>query len=446
MWHLRSAVARPGSRYGFRAYGPWNPGAGHLFNPAKLLLDPYARVIDGAIRWHESLRVAHRAGTSGPLHPDTTDSSAHLPRSVVVADDFDWQGDRPPAVSWSESVIYECHVKGMTALHPAVPPALRGTWLGLSAEPVVEHLKGLGVTAVELLPVQPAADSALLARNGLTNYWGYATVGFFAPDRRFASVAGRERHEFREMVRRLHAAGIEVLLDVVYNHTGEGAVDGPTLAFRGLDNAAYYRLQHDGSGAMYEDFTGCGNTLDARHPMVRRLILDSLRFWVNEMHVDGFRFDLAPVLGRDPLAFDAGATLLREILADPHLQHVKLIAEPWDLGPGGYQQGAFPAGFAEWNGRYRDTVRRFWRGTGDMGELATRLSGSSDLFSHARSPQASINFIACHDGFTLQDLVSYERKHNLANGERNRDGSEWNESRNWGVEGPTADPRVRRAP
>ena len=441
MWHLRSALARPGTRYGFRAYGPWNPGAGHLFNPAKLLLDPYARAIDGAVRWHESLRIAHHAGAYGPLHPDTADSAAHLPRSVVVADDFDWRGDHRPAVPWSESVIYECHVKGMTALHPLVPPAWRGTWLGLSAEPVIEHLSSLGVTAVELLPVQPAADSALLVRNGLTNYWGYATVGFFTPDRRFASVAGRERHEFREMVRRLHAAGIEVLLDVVYNHTGEGGLDGPTVAFRGLDNAAYYRLQHDGSG-MYEDFTGCGNTLDVRHPMVRRLVLDSLRFWASEMHVDGFRFDLAPVLGRDPLAFDAGAGLLKEIAADPHLRNVKLIAEPWDLGPGGYQQGAFPPGFAEWNGRYRDTVRRFWRGTGGVSELATRLSGSSDLFSPARSPQSSINFIACHDGFTLQDLVSYERKHNLANGERNRDGADWNESRNWGIEGPTADPRV----
>jgi len=440
-WQVRTALARPGTRYGFRAAGPWNPEAGHLFNPAKLLLDPYARAIDGAVRWHESLRVAHRAAVHGPLQPDPADSAAHLPRSVVVADEFDWQNDRLPRVPWSESVIYECHVKGMTALHPGVPEPLRGTWLGLASAPVIEHLKSLGVTAVELLPVQPAADSALLVRRGLTNYWGYATIGFFAPDRRFASVAGRERHEFREMVRQLHAAGIEVLLDVVYNHTGEGGVDGPTVAFRGLDNATYYRLRHDGEG-MYEDLTGCGNTVDVRHPIVRRLVLDSLRFWVSEMHVDGFRFDLAPVLGRDPAGFDAGASFFNEVAVDPILRGTKLIAEPWDLGPNGYQQGGFPQPFAEWNGRFRDTVRRFWRGVGGVNDLATRLSGSSDLFPPPRAPQSSVNFIACHDGFTLQDLVSYERKHNLVNGERNRDGADWNESRNWGVEGPTADPQI----
>ena len=440
-WQLRTVLARPGTRYGFRASGPWNPEAGHLFNPAKLLLDPYARALDGAVRWHESLRIARHETAHSPLHPDPADSAAHLPRSVVVADDFDWRGDRPPEVPWSESVIYECHVRGMTALHPGVPAPLRGTWLGLASAPVIEHLRSLGVTAVELLPVQPAADSALLVRNGLTNYWGYATIGFFAPDRRFASVAGRERHEFREMVRLLHAAGMEVLLDVVYNHTGEGGVDGPTVAFRGLDNAAYYRLRHDGGG-MYEDFTGCGNTIDVRHPSVRRLILDSLRFWVAEMHVDGFRFDLAPVLGRDPTAFDAGAAFFTEIAADPVLRGTKLIAEPWDLGPAGYQQGGFPQPFAEWNGRFRDTVRQFWRGVGGVNDLATRLSGSSDLFPPPRAPQSSVNFIACHDGFTLHDLVSYERKHNLANGERNRDGADWNESRNWGIEGPTADAQV----
>ncbi|MBP2647225.1 MAG: glycogen debranching enzyme GlgX, partial [Gemmatimonadetes bacterium] len=282
IWHLQSSAARPGTRYGFRAYGPWNPDAGHLFNPAKLLLDPYARCIDGLVRWHESLRVARHAGAHGRLLPDPCDSSPHVPRSVVVADDFDWKDDRRPDVPWSDSVIYECHVKGMTALHPLVPAALRGTWLGLASEPVIEHLKSLGVTAVELLPVQPAADSALLVRNGLTNYWGYATIGYFTPDRRFASHPGRERDEFREMVRRLHAAGLEVLLDVVYNHTGEGGIDGPAVSFRGLDNWAYYRLQHGGEGG-YEDFTGCGNTLDVRHPMVRRLVLDSLRFWVSEM-------------------------------------------------------------------------------------------------------------------------------------------------------------------
>lgn len=440
-WHLRTELATPGSRYGFRAHGPWKPDSGHLFNSSKLLLDPYARAIDGPVRWHESLRIARHGGARGPISPDASDSAAHLPRSVVVADDFDWRGDRHPRRPWSESLIYECHVKGMTALHPMVPPELRGTWLGLASAPVLEHFTDLGVTAIELLPVQPAADSAQLVRSGLTNYWGYATVGFFTPDRRFASVPGHERHEFREMVRRFHAAGIEVVLDVVYNHTGEGGIDGPTTSFRGLDNAAYYRLRHDGLG-MYEDFTGCGHTLDVRHDAVRRLVLDSLRFWVGEMHVDGFRFDLAPVLGRGALAFDANATLLADIAADPVLRASKLIAEPWDLGPGGYQLGRFPPPFAEWNGRYRDTVRRFWRGVGGVSDLATRLSGSSDFFADARSPQASINFVACHDGFTLRDLVSYARKHNLANGERNHDGSDWNESRNWGVEGPTADPVV----
>ena len=375
----------------------------------------------------------------GPLCPDAADSAAHLPRSVVVADEFDWRDDRHPQVPWSESVIYECHVKGMTALSGRARRLARHLARAASA-PVIEHLKTLGVTAVELLPVQPAADSALLVRSGLTNYWGYATIGFFAPDRRFASVVGRERHEFREMVRQLHAAGIEVLLDVVYNHTGEGGVDGPTVAFRGLDNASYYRLRHDGEG-MYEDLTGCGNTVDVRHPIVRRLVLDSLRFWVSEMHVDGFRFDLAPVLGRDPAGFDAGASFFNEVAMDPILRSTKLIAEPWDLGPNGYQQGGFPQPFAEWNGRFRDTVRRFWRGVGGVNDLATRLSGSSALFPPPRAPQSSVNFTA-HDGFTLQDLVSYERKHNLVNGERNRDGADWNESRNWGVEGPTADPQI----
>ncbi len=439
IWQLRTGLARPGSRYGFRVHGPWNPEAGHLFNPAKLLLDPYARAIDGSVRWHEALRTvcAARSGTS--WRPDPGDSATHVPRCVVVAGDAGAEDDPRPAVPWSRTVIYECHVKGMTALHPRVAPEQRGTWLGLASAPVIEHLHTLGITAVELLPVQPAADSALLVRNGLSNYWGYATIGFFAPDRRFASRPGEERAEFREMVRQLHRAGIEVLIDVVYNHTGEGDIDGPTVAFRGLDNASYYRLNRDGT---YEDMTGCGNTLDVRHPMVRRLVLDSLRFWVREMGVDGFRFDLAPVLGRDPSAFDAHASLLSSLVSDPDFRSVKLIAEPWDLGLGGYQQGAFPAGFAEWNGRFRDTVRRFWRGTSGVNDLATRLSGSSDLFGAGRGPQSSINFVTCHDGFTLQDLVSYDRKHNLANGERNHDGADWNESRNWGVEGPSADPTV----
>ena len=417
------------------------PDAGHLFNPAKLLLDPYARAIDGAVRWHESLRIAQRGSAHSPLHPDPADSAAHLPRSVVVADDFDWRGDRPPGVPWSESVIYECHVKGMTALHPGVPA------------PTAWYLARPRRRTGHRAPQEPgrhgggAAASAARGRQRAARaqrpheLLGYATIGFFAPDRRFASVAGRERHEFREMVRLLHAAGIEVLLDVVYNHTGEGGVDGPTVAFRGLDNAAYYRLRMTAGGCTRTSPAAATRSTCATR-VVRRLILDSLRFWVTEMHVDGFRFDLAPVLGRDPTAFDAGAPFFREIAADPVLRGTKLIAEPWDLGPAGYQQGGFPPPFAEWNGRFRDTVRRFWRGVGGVNDVATRLSGSSDLFPPPRAPQSSVNFIACHDGFTLQDLVSYERKHNLANGERNRDGADWNESRNWGIEGPTADAQV----
>ena len=438
IWSARVPVG-PGARYGYRAHGPWSPSEGHLFNPSKLLLDPHARAIDGPIRWHESLRTI--TGFGPVPAADGSDSAAHLPRCVVMDMAFDWRGDTRPRTPWSDTVIYECHVRGMTALHPDVPPALRGTWLGLASDPILSHLASLGITAIELMPVHPATDSALVARNGLTNYWGYASINFFAPDRRYARVPGRETHEFREMVRRFHSAGMEVLLDVVYNHSGEGDRRGPTVSFRGLDNVSYYRLRRDQPGA-YEDLTGCGNTLDIRVPPVRRMVRDSLRFWVDEMHVDGFRFDLAPALGRHPDGFTAQAPLFQEIASDPVLQSVKLIAEPWDLGPEGYRQGAFPAPFAEWNGRYRDTVRRFWRGVGGVSELATRVSGSSDLFAPARAPQASINFVACHDGFTLLDLVSYARKHNLANGEGNRDGADWNESSNWGTESPTADTEV----
>jgi glycogen operon protein len=436
VWHVYVPAAGPGTRYGLRADGPFLPEAGHLFNPAKLLLDPYARLIDGPLRWHDSLRGFHR-NQAGELLRDTRDSAADLPWAVVTDPAFDWQGDAAPRVPWHETVIYEAHLKGLTELHPDVPRALRGTYLGLASEPVLAHLKSLGVTAVELLPIHQAADNAHQARHGLTNYWGYATVGFFAPEARYARRAGAQVDEFREMVRRLHAAGIEVILDVVYNHTGEGGLAGPTVSFRGLDNFSWYRLAPQ-SPEHYEDFTGCGNTLDVRHPLVHRFVLDSLRYWATEMHVDGFRFDLAPAVARNGHGFDADAPLFRELAADPAFAHVKLIAEPWDLGSDGYRLGQFPPGWAEWNGKYRDAVRRFWRGAGGLAELAARVTASSDLFQSAgRPPQASVNFITCHDGFTLADLVAYERKHNEANAEQNRDGSDWNESRNWGVEGPT---------
>ena len=358
VWAARVAGAGPGTRYGFRAHGPFAPEAGHVFNPAKRLLDPWARLIDGPLRWDERL-LGYRPSPGG-LVPDPLDSVDALPWSVVVAPAFDWRGDAPPAVPWRDTVIYEAHVKGLTMLHPDVPPALRGTYLGLACEPVIAHLKALGVTAVELLPVQQAIDSAHLARHGLTNYWGYAPVGFFAPDARWASRPGAQVDEFREMVRRLHSAGIEVILDVVYNHTGEGAYDGPTVAFRGFDNATWYRLAPHERGR-YEDVTGCGNTLDVRQPLVHRFVLDSLRYWATEMHVDGFRFDLAPALARDGRGFTPDAPLLQALASDPAFAHVKLIAEPWDLGPDGYALGRFPARWSEWNGRYRDTVRRFWR-------------------------------------------------------------------------------------
>jgi glycogen operon protein len=436
-WHAQ-APAPPGTRYGYRVAGPWSPAEGHLFNPHKLLLDPWALMVDGPVRWHPSLSVARRV--DGQLEPSDIDSGPVMPRSVVLERAAPIAAPRPN-VPWRDTIIYECHVKGMTALHPEVPPALRGTYLGLASDPVIRHLSALGVTAVELLPVHPGSDNAHVVQRGLANYWGYASLAFFAPDRRFASVPGEEVTEFREMVARLHAAGIEVLLDVVYNHSGEGGVDGCTAVFRGLDNATWYRHRPGGG---YEDFTGCGNTLDFREPVVRQLVRDSLAYWARDMGVDGFRFDLAPTLGRNADAPDSGTMpWLEELRDDPALKGRKLIAEPWDLGPGGYRQGRFPPGWSEWNGRYRDAVRRFWRGHGTIAELATRVSGSSDLFAPSeRTPQGSVNFVACHDGFTLADLVSYERKHNVGNGEGNRDGADWSESQNFGREGPSADGTV----
>jgi glycogen operon protein len=441
-WHARVAGLGPGQLYGYRVRGPWSPRDGHRFNPRKLLVDPHARALAGTVRWHESL-LGH--DPARPEQPDPRDSAPFVPRALVVDPAGDWQGDRAPRTPWSRTVLYECHVKGMTQRHPGVPPPLRGTYLGLAAEPVIEHLLALGVTALELMPVAHHAVDPHLARLGLPNYWGYMTLGFFAPDARFATGdRGQQVVEFREMVKRLHRAGLEVILDVVFNHTPEGGHDGTTLSLRGFDNASYYRLRPD-DPSQYVDFTGCGNTLNAMHPRVRQLVLDCLRAWVVEMHVDGFRFDLAPVLARDATGFHPFARFFELVRQDPVLAPVKLIAEPWDLGPGGYQLGRFPRGFAEWNGRFRDVARRAWRGDpGQLPELASRLSGSSDLFGPGgRQPQASVNFVTCHDGMTLRDLVSYAHKHNEANGEQGRDGPV-DDSANWGVEGPSHALRIRK--
>ena len=434
VWHAYLPEIRPGQLYGYRAEGPWNPVGGHRFNPAKLLLDPYARAITGDVVSHEELPDA----LPGTELPDPRDDAAAMPKSVVVDESFPWGEDRPPATPWSRTVIYECHVKGMTAAHPDVPPALRGRYLGLACEPVVEHLRSLGVTAVELLPVHHAISERWVRERGLTNYWGYNTIGYFAPDARYATGSGGSQvTEFKTMVKALHRAGIEVLLDVVYNHTAEGGEGGPTLCFRGIDNASYYMLDPK-DPRRYLDFTGCGNSLSLRHPRALQLVMDSLRYWVKEMHVDGFRFDLAPALARELHEVDRLGRFFAMVQQDPVLAPVKLIAEPWDLGPGGYQLGRFPPGWAEWNGEYRDTVRRFWRGDpGQLGALASRLSGSADLYGGGRSPHASVNFVTCHDGFTLRDLVSYEGKRNEANGHEGRDGTDANWSSNCGVEGPT---------
>ncbi|HKI96266.1 MAG TPA: glycogen debranching protein GlgX [Gemmatimonadales bacterium] len=443
VWHGSFPQLRPGALYGFRADGPWDPDHGHRFNPAKLLLDPYAYAVTGPITWHETL-YDHHLGDGDAMVRDDRDSAAHMPKAVVVDHAFTWNGDAPPRTPWGHTVIYECHVKGMTMQHPEVPEEWRGTYLGLASPPILEHLRALGVTAVELLPVQQAATEPAIADRGLVNYWGYNTIGFFAPDVRYATAPGRQVDEFKTMVRHFHDAGIEVILDVVYNHTAEGGRGGPTLSFRGLENAAYYRLVPDHRREYVND-TGTGNTWNAGHPRARQLVLDSLRHWVREMHVDGFRFDIATVLGREHGPFDAHARFFELVRQDPVLSRVKLIAEPWDIGDGGYQLGHFPAGWSEWNDRYRDTMRRFWRGEpGLIGQVASCLAGSSDLFSPARrGPHASVNYVACHDGLTLRDLVSYEEKHNEANGEENRDGHNANFSRNWGVEGPTDSPRVR---
>jgi glycogen operon protein len=443
VWHVHIDGLMPGARYGFRAHGPYRPEEGHRFNPNKLLIDPYARALDGRLRWSDAL-MGYRIGSPrADLSYDTRDSAFAVPKSVVVDTAFTWGEDAPPRRPWDRSVIYEAHVKGMTAQHPAVAPGLRGSYLGLASDPVIEHLLRLGVTAVELLPVQAFVDDRFLVARGLRNYWGYQTVAFFAPDSRY--MTRDALWEFRAMVRRFHAAGIEVLLDVVYNHTGEGDEYGPTLAFRGLDNRSYYRLR-DG-GRAYVNDTGTGNTLDLTNPIVLRLVMDSLRYWVEVGHVDGFRFDLATVLGREGHGFDPAGGFFDALRQDPVLAQVKLIAEPWDLGPGGYQLGAYPHPFGEWNDRFRDGVRRFWKGDAGMApDLAKRLLGSAERFDHGgRAATASVNYVCAHDGFTLEDLVSFTVRRNLANGEENRDGHHENHSDNLGVEGPTDDPAVRAA-
>jgi isoamylase len=454
IWHAYLPDVRPGQHYAYRVHGPYAPMEGHRCNPAKLLLDPYAKAISGTIRWDDILSgyAMEPPIEERDLTPDSRDSAGYLPKSVVVESAFSWGDDQPPRTPWNRTVIYECHVKGMTMLHPDVPEALRGTYLGLATSPILEHLLSLGVTAVELLPIHHSVTERHLAERQLTNYWGYNSVDYFAPDVRYATAAirrelaaGRQVAEFKSMVKRFHRAGLEVILDVVYNHTAEGNHLGPTLSFRGIDNDAYYRLDPERL-RYYTDYTGCGNTLDLRHSRAMQLVMDSLRYWVQEMHVDGFRFDLAPVLARESDAFNPFGKFFDVVRQDPIVSRVKLIAEPWDLGPDGYQVGRFPIGWSEWNGKYRDTARRFWRGdAGTVGEMASRLAGSSDLYEASlRTPQASINFVTCHDGFTLHDLVSYEQKHNEANGEANHDGNDNNLSRNWGAEGPSAAPHIVR--
>ncbi len=450
VWHRYLPGVRSGQRYGYRVHGLYAPDQGHRFNPNKLVVDPYALAFDGKLDYRAAVCGSQRDGSADPR-----DSAPGVPHCVVQDPGFDWRGDRSPNVAWSDTIIYEAHVKGLSRLHPDVPPELRGTYLGLGSPAIIDHLVKLGVTSVELLPVHECADEPGVARRGLTNYWGYSTLGYFAPDQRFAATPGQQVREFKEMVRALHAAGLEVILDVVYNHTCEGDEAGPTVSLRGIDNKTYYRLT-PGAPARYEDVTGCGNTLNAAHPQVLKLLTDSLRYWVTEMRVDGFRFDLAAALGRnrahplapgDPRALSEAfrmSTFFDIVHQDPILSRVKLIAEPWDLGHDGYQVGNFPVLWAEWNGRFRDSVRRFWRGeAGQLSELGYRLTGSSDLYQDdGRHPAASVNFVTAHDGFTMADLVSYARKHNETNGEANRDGTDDNFADNHGDEGPSRNPGI----
>jgi len=441
VWHCYLPGIGPGQRYAYRVTGPYDPRRGHRCNPAKLLLDPYGKAVDGSVRWDDAL-LGYRPGA--PDQRSDTDSAPFMPRNVVINPYFDWTGDRQLRTPYHQTVIYEAHVRGLTMRHPQIPSELRGTYSGLASPPVIEHLTRLGITAIELMPVHESVPERELTDRGLTNYWGYNTIGFFAPHHGYSRSA--EPHgqvaEFKSMVKALHAAGIEVILDVVYNHTAESGAAGPTLSFRGIDNAAYYRLD-DSDPSVYLDYTGCGNSLNVRHPHALQLIMDSLRYWIVDMHVDGFRFDLAAALARELHEVDRLAAFFELVQQDPIVSQVKLIAEPWDVGAGGYQVGKFPPLWTEWNGKYRDTVRDFWRGRPVRPEFASRLAGSSDLYeTSARRPVASVNFVTCHDGFTLADLVSYERKHNEANGDGNRDGSDDNRSWNCGTEGPTDDSAI----
>jgi isoamylase len=442
VWHGYLPDVGPGQRYGYRVHGPYEPAEGHRCNPAKLLLDPYGKAVDGQVRWHEAL-FGYRFGDLARIN--TADSAPYMPTNVVINPFFDWGDDRPPRTPYHGTVIYEAHVRGLTLCHPDIPPDQRGTYAGLAHPAVIEHLTRLGVTAVELMPVHQFVPEHELVDRGLTNYWGYNTIAFLAPHNGYAaaSTPGGQIGEFKAMVKALHGAGIEVILDVVYNHTAEGDHRGPTLSFRGIDNAAYYRLA-DEDKRFYLDYTGCGNSFNVRHPHALQLIMDSLRYWVLDAHVDGFRFDLAAALARELHDVDRLSAFFDLVQQDPVVSQVKLIAEPWDVGEGGYQVGKFPPLWSEWNGKYRDTVRDFWRGQPSaMPEFASRLSGSSDLYETSRRrPVASINFVTCHDGFTLADLVSYDHKHNEANGEGGVDGSDDNRSWNCGAEGPTEDAAV----
>jgi isoamylase len=439
VWHGYVPGIEPGQRFGYRVHGPYDPDAGLRCNPNKLLLDPYSKAVDGTFDWNQSL-FSYNFGDPDSRNDD--DSAASMPKSVVINPFFDWANDRPPGHEYANTVVYEAHVKGLTQTHPDIPERLRGTYAAVGHPVIIEHLKSIGVTAIELMPVHHFANDSTLIDKGLSNYWGYNTVAFFAPDPKYSSSTspGGQVQEFKSMVRDLHEAGIEVILDVVYNHTAEGNHLGPTLSMRGIDNAAYYRLVGDDK-RYYMDYTGTGNSLNVGHPHALQLIMDSLRYWVLEMHVDGFRFDLASTLAREFYDVDRLATFFELVQQDPTVSQVKLIAEPWDVGPGGYQVGGFPPQWTEWNGKYRDTVRDFWRGEpATLDEFAYRLSGSADLYEHTgRRPVASINFVTAHDGFTLRDLVSYNEKHNEANGEDNNDGESHNRSWNCGAEGPTDD-------
>ena len=445
VWHGYLPDVAPGQLYGYRVYGPYAPEQGHRFNPNKVVLDPYAKAVGRDLTWSDAAFGYRIGDPKEDLSFDGRSSAATAPLGMVIDPAFTWGDDRPPRTPWHKTIIYEMHVRGFTKLHPEIPEPLRGTYLGLASQPALDCLKDLGVTAVELMPVHHFVNDRHLVEKGLSNYWGYNTLGFFAPQTGYASGQedGKSVREFKQMVRVLHGAGIEVILDVVYNHTGEGNHLGPTLSLRGIDNASYYRLVPD-KPRYYMDYTGCGNTLNMLHPRILQLVMDSLRYWITEMHVDGFRFDLASTLARELHEVDRLGAFFDIIHQDPVISQVKLIAEPWDLGKGGYQVGNFPVGWTEWNGKYRDAVRRFWRGDdGTASELATRLCGSSDLYERgSRRPYASVNFVTAHDGFTLRDLVSYTQKHNEANGQNNADGESNNLSWNCGAEGPTEDPAV----